>query len=283
MKTMKKIIYILAIIGLVFGACDKIEEPFLEEQGGTTPGPGPGEKVRKILLEEFTGHVCVNCPEATIQAKNLKTLYGEQLILLSLHAGPLAVPYAEPYNTEYRTDAGTAIYNYYNPVGVPIGMVNRTDYNGSTLMFKDAWEGAINALVDLPPDAYIEIEKEYDEGSRKLDIHVHTEFLTDLDKTVNLSVVLLESGMVSAQKNDLESIGPTPDWLDYEHQHVMRLGLNGTWGEFLVDQPSTGTAMHNDLSVTLDSEWNADNMAIIAMIIDASTYEVIQAEEVHVK
>jgi len=282
MKTMKKIIYILAIIGLAFGACDKIEEPFLEEQGGTTPGPGPGEKVRKVILEEFTGHICVNCPEATIQANDLKTLFGEQLILLSIHGGPLAVPLAEPFETDYRTEAGTAIYNYYNPVGVPIGMVNRTDYEGNTLLFKDSWEGAINALIDLPPEASIEIESEYNDGNRKLDIHVHSEFLADLDRTLNLSVLLLESGMVSAQKNDLASIGPTPDWLNYEHKHLLRLGVNGTWGELLAEQPTNGTVVTKDFSVTLDNAWDVQNMDIIALIIDAATYEVIQAEEMHI-
>jgi hypothetical protein len=60
MKKMKKAIYILAVIGLILGACDKIEEPYLVKTDGS--GPAPGEKVRKIILEEFTGHICVNCP-----------------------------------------------------------------------------------------------------------------------------------------------------------------------------------------------------------------------------
>ena len=279
---MKKTIYILAIIGLMFGACDKIEAPYLEEVGSTGGGPGPVEKARKILLEEFTGHICVNCPEATLWAQDLKAIYGEQLILLSMHAGSLSVPFSSPYDADYRTQTGTSIFNFYDPVGVPIGLVNRTPYNGNTLMFSGDWEGAVQELIDVPADAYIEIENEYYEASRKLDIHVHTEFLHALSGSYNLCVMLIESGMVSAQKNDLASIGDTPNWLDYEHQHVLRKGVNGTWGEFLVNDPSSDMLLHTELSVTLDSDWDVANMAIIAFVLDSETYEVIQAEEIHI-
>ena len=278
---MKKTIYILAIMGLLFGACDKIEEPYLVETGGS--GPVPGEKVRKVFLEEFTGHICVNCPEATKLANDLKQVFGEQLVLLTIHAGDLAIPFDVPYTADYRTPTGTGLFNFYQPDGVPMGMVNRSPYQGSTVLFKDSWEPAIQDLVDLPPDAFIEIETVYNDGTRKLDIHVHTEFLQDLDRTYNLSVFIIESGIVSAQKNDEASIGPTPDWLDYEHNHMLRKSLNGTWGDFLADQPVYGTIMSKDYSITLDAEWEADHCGVIAIVIDSETYEILQVEEVHVQ
>lgn len=280
MKKMKKAIYILAVIGLILGACDKIEEPYLVKTDGS--GPAPGEKVRKIILEEFTGHICVNCPEATFLASDLKQVFGEQLILLSIHAGDLATPGNTPYEAEYRTPGGTAIYNFFQPVGVPTGMVNRTSYGGGTVLFKDSWEPAIQELIDLPPDVYIEIENTYNENTRNLEIHVHAEFLADLTIKCNLSVFIIESGIVSAQKNDKASIGPTPDWLDYEHMHMLRSSLNGAWGDELVDQPTAGTIMTKDYSLTLNTAWNASNCAIIALILNAETYEVLQAEEMHI-
>ncbi|MBE9483961.1 MAG: Omp28-related outer membrane protein [Bacteroidetes bacterium] len=278
---MKKTIYILAIMGLLFGACDKIEEPYLVETDGS--GPVPGEKVRKVLLEEFTGHICVNCPEATKLANDLKLVFGEQLVLLSIHAGDLAIPSGTPYTADYRTPTGTGMFNYYQPMGVPMGMVNRSPYQGSTVLFKDSWEPAIQDLIDIPPDAFIEIETVYNDGTRKLDIHVHTEFLKDLDRTYNLSVFIMESGIVSAQKNDEASIGPSPDWFDYEHNHMLRKSLNGTWGDFLADQPASGTIMSKDYSITLDAEWEAGQCGVIAIALDSETYEILQVEEVHVQ
>jgi hypothetical protein len=278
---MKKTLYILAMLGLLFGACDKIDEPFLEETGGS--GPAPGEKVRKVLLEEFTGHICVNCPEATLLAADLKQVYGEQLVLLTIHAGDLAVPGAAPFQADFRTTTGTDIYNFYLPVGVPMGMLNRTSYQGSTTLFKDSWEPAIQDLIGLPAEAFIELETSYEEASKKLDIHVHSEFLTDLTESYNLCVFIIESGIISPQKNDLASIGPTPDWMDYEHKHMLRKSLNGSWGELLVDQPNTGEVMTKDYSITLDNNWDPAHVGVIAIIIDSQTYEVLQAEEAHIQ
>ncbi len=277
---MKKTLYIFAMIALVLGACSKIDDPYLVETGGS--GPGPDVKVRKILLEEFTGHLCVNCPEATKLANDLKQVYGDQLVLVTIHGGDLAVPSAAPYTADYRTVAGTSIFNHYQPVGVPTGMVNRMSFDGSTVMFKDSWEPAIQELQDIPPEAYIEIESEYNEGTRKLDLHIHSEFLADVSRSCNLSVFIIESGIVSAQKNDEASVGPTPDWLDYEHRHLLRTAINGTWGDFLADQPITGTIMTKDYSITLDADWDANHVSVVAIVLDGDTYEVLQAEESHI-
>ena len=163
-----------------------------------------------------------------------------------------------------------------------MGMVNRTSYQGSTTLFKDSWEPAIQDLIDLPAEAFIELETTYEEASKKLDIHVHSEFLTDLTESYNICVFIIESGIISPQKNDLASIGPTPNWMDYEHKHMLRKSLNGSWGELLADQPNTGEIMTKDYSLTLDNNWDPDNVGVIAIIIDSQTYEVLQAEETHI-
>jgi len=280
MTKMKKTIYLLAILGLILGACDKIDEPYLEETGGTAPGPG--EKVRKVLLEEFTGHLCQNCPEATKLARDLKQVYGEQLVLIATHAGDLAIPSEDPYEADFRTQAGTDIFNEYSPLGVPTGLVNRVTFDGSTVLFKDSWEPAIQELLAIPAQAYIEVVPGYNAGTRKLDLQVNSEFLEDIGASFNLSILIIESGIISPQKNDLASIGPEPNWLDYEHKHMLRGAVNGTWGEFLVENPGSGDVIESDFSITLDSDWDAQNVAVVAILLDADTYEIIQVEEVHI-
>ena len=281
---MKKTLYLFALLGLLFGACDKIDEPYLEPTGSTGGGPGPSEKIRKVLLEEFTGHICVNCPEASLLAQDYLAVYGDQLILMAIHAGDLAVPGEEPFDADYRTVPGTEIYNQYQPIGVPTGMVNRTAYEGGgTVLFKDQWEPAIQSFIDIPPDAYIEMELTYDDASRKLDITADCEFLNDLSQNTNLSLFIVESGIVSAQKNDDENTGPVPIWYDYEHKHLLRAAVTGTWGEALASNPSAAQMITKDYSTTLSSDWDVSQLTVIAVIIDADTHEVIQAEEAHIE
>jgi len=280
MTTMKKTIYLLAILGLIFGACDKIDEPYLEETGGSPPPPA--EKVRKVLLEEFTGHLCVNCPEATKLANDLKQVYGEQLVLIAIHSGDLSVPSEPPFEADFRTQVGTDIFNQYQPIGVPTGMVNRTSFDGNTVLFKDVWEPAIQELLATPATAYIEITHEYNAGSRELDLNIQTEFLQDLNARCNLSILIIESGIVSPQKNDLASIGPTPNWLDYEHMHMLRGSVNGSWGDLIAENPLAGDSMTNDFSIVLDTELNAQNVAVVAILLNADTHEIFQVEEAHI-
>lgn len=281
MKIMKKTIYILVIIGLFFGACDKIDEPYLEPGSGS--GPDPSDKPRKVLLEEFTGHTCVNCPEAAILAQQtLKVIFGEQLILVTVHAGAFALPGIAPYETDFRTPTGNDLENEYVPQLFPSGLVNRVKYEGNTVLLKDSWQPAIQELLDTPAEAAIEIEHNYNAGTRKLDLHIISEFLADLSGTYNLSVFITESGIIAAQKNNNPDIGPSPDWEDYEHNHVLRTSVSGTWGEQIAVQPASGDAFEKDLSIILDNDWDENEIGVVAIIIDASTYEVIQAEEIHI-
>ena len=86
MKKISGILALLALSALLITSCDIIEEPFLVPVAGSNDTIPVVEKVRKVLLEDFTGQKCPNCPEAAEIAHNLKTIYGEQLILLTVHA-----------------------------------------------------------------------------------------------------------------------------------------------------------------------------------------------------
>ncbi len=144
---------------LVFISNDENHE-ILQAAEKSIAGTSAKVNDKVLLLEEFTGHLCVNCPEATILAHDLKTTYGEQLLLLSIHAGDLAEPATAPFDADFLTTPGTAIYNHFAPLGVPTGMINRTEYQGSVVMFKDSWEPAIKALIDQPRQVAIDISIE---------------------------------------------------------------------------------------------------------------------------
>ncbi|MDZ7774810.1 MAG: hypothetical protein U5L09_03950 [Bacteroidales bacterium] len=58
----KYIIIILTLFMLIFIGCDEIEKPYLRESNGGDGGDPPETGLRKVLIEEFTGDKCVNCP-----------------------------------------------------------------------------------------------------------------------------------------------------------------------------------------------------------------------------
>ena len=74
----------LASLFLV-GACDYIDEDdrFIYVE--------PANVAKRVLIEDFTGQRCVNCPSATETIKQLQDTYGkENVIAVAIHSGPFS-------------------------------------------------------------------------------------------------------------------------------------------------------------------------------------------------
>src|SRR5204862_7030097 len=94
---------------------------------------------RKILIEDYTGFKCGNCPAgASILYNQLKPIYGNDLITIAVHASP-SNTFTEPsppaslppnapagsYSTDFRTPAGEAWLAFFNVSANRNGMVSR--------------------------------------------------------------------------------------------------------------------------------------------------------------
>ena len=73
---MKKLLTLTLII-LCIASCDKIEPPY--SSGNTNPIDTTSVK-RNILIEDFTGHTCPNCPAAAAELETIHSIYGNQII-----------------------------------------------------------------------------------------------------------------------------------------------------------------------------------------------------------
>ena len=273
MRYIKTLFTILAF-SLFIISCDKIDEPYTKKNNG---GGDTNNVVRKVLLEDYTGHKCVNCPAAAIIAHDLKDYYKERLIIMSVHAGYFAMPSSSgDYSYDFRTPVGNELDQYFgiSNIGNPNGMVNRKKISGSQVINPNNWGTAIGDIIDLPPDASISIENTFNNTSRKLSMNVETKLLNQISGNYSLCVYILEDSIVAAQKNNDPAVGDTPDILDYVHRHVLRGSVNDTWGESI----GTETAAKN-YSYTLNAEWDADNCYILAFIYNDDSKEIIQAEE----
>ena len=58
---------------------------------------------KKILLEDYTGHKCGNCPRAAEKAEELKEIYGDQLIPIAIHAGFFASDFGGNFTTDFTS------------------------------------------------------------------------------------------------------------------------------------------------------------------------------------
>ena len=276
MKRFNIYIMMLFTAGLFF-SCDKVEEPYLINKGPVGSGGGETGK-RVILVEEFTGHRCTNCPEAAIELANLKAQYGEQMLIIAVHAGFFAMPLGE-FTADYRTDAGNTINDFFGVAANPSGMVNRTEFDGSRVLGKDEWQSAIESLLDDDAMAEIGLESSYNNSTREAEVSAEIEVLDPESADYKFCLVVIEDDIESPQSNNNPDVGDTPTIHDWRHKHVLRGAVNGTWGESF-DASSGATTRTYTFEIAED--WNADNCAFVGYIYRDDTKEVIHAAEIHV-
>lgn len=277
---MRKFSFIPATLALALAltACDYIEGPKVDE----TAFPSSGNK---ILLEDFTGHQCGNCPRAHEKAVELKAIYGENLIVIANHVGGFAnVNVPRGYIDDFKTPMGNDIATYFDPdaEGLPIGMVNRRFYNNKQLIKYANWSAVIAQVLAEDPKLKIDLTLQYDAISRKLDVTTDLEYYSAGDVNHQLVVVITEDSLDSQQAD--YSL-PSPSHIEhYQQMHVLRASMTtGAWGEQIKNAPIfAGEKFTRDFSTTLDTAMVPKNCAVVAYVLNNTTKEVLQAETIHV-
>lgn len=272
---------LLIAIGILITSCDKIEPPFREDQGG-----GNTETVtRKVLLEDYTGHTCVNCPAAAKAALELQNAYDGKMIMMAIHSGFFARPSAAPFNNDYRTPEGDAWDQFFavSAVGNPNGLVNRINENGNYVVTPGNWSSSIAAIIEDLADLRITLETTYNAENRNLAINVNGSFLNNLQGDYKLITCIVEDSIISAQKNNDPAAGETPVITEYVHRHMLREVVNSIWGEDVVSNPTASSTFDKNYTITLDPKYKQQHVSVIAFVYDAASFEIIQVEEHHIQ
>jgi hypothetical protein len=286
---MKRSLYFLFFVFTVLIAstsCDKIDAPYARKSEG--PDTSTAVK-RKVLIEDFTGHRCPNCPEAAVLAHDLLEKYPNQLLLLTVHSsGSFSTPIpGGPFAYDFRTAVGDELNSTFNiePFGYPNGMISRrSSESGKYAISPDYWEDSITSLLDDEPVASLKMTKTYTEATRNSTINVETTFLTETDADYYLVVYLSEDSIIKPQMNNNAAVGSTPVINNYVHMHVLRASYNGTFGTQLTSGVvSAGTVKTNTFQLVLGAEWADKNCHALAILFRDDNKEIMQVEEVAVK
>lgn len=272
-----KLLSILTIASMLFYSCEKIDPPYKQEGGG-----GNGEEaVKKVLLEDYTGHDCVNCPTAAVVAEDLKEVYGEQLVVIAVHAGFFARPKPD-LPEDFRTEAGEAWDQYFgiSAAGNPNGLVDRFEKAPGDYIFNyGEWGTAIAVALEEDAEAKITIENSF--SGDKLNSTVTSEFLSALNGTYNIFFCITQDSLIGPQKNNDANVGETPVIVDYVFMHVLRY-TNAVWGDNLTDNVEVGKEYESTFSVDFEADWIPKNCHVVAFICNAETKTIIQVEEAKV-
>lgn len=269
---MKHTLLYIALPFLLGGmiACDTIDEDnrYIEVEDIKEPS----QRIQRVLIEEFTGRMCVNCPDGAKAIHDIQEYYEGRVVAVSIHAGMYAMPVGL-FTTDYRTEAGTAYNEYFAPQGNPAAMLNRNAHDGLVVStIKDKWMTYAIAELDAEPLIEITPSCSYDADTRTVTITTDIEAFESMPANLNLQLQLTESNIVDLQLSQTGIIN------DYVHNHVLRAAINGTWGENLVSLPAGDTYTYTH-TFTLDEAWVAENCHVVAYAFDNTTKSVLQCNE----
>lgn len=283
-----------AIVALMIATtgCDVIDAPYKETTGS---GPDTTKHLRKILLEDYTGAKCPNCPEAADIAKELQAAFPGQIIVMSVHAGYYAKPDPiPPFNYDFRNETATDLTNFFKIPEFPSGMTNRMVPAGASSrpLGRDAWAAAVNDMLNADADLSIDIENSYAAATRTVTVNVDLEYFNAQDADNYLAVYVLEDSIVKPQVDNRKT---DPYVLDYVHNHVLRGAVNGKWwGERLGETAiEAGTTIQRQYTIQLGADWDAKHCKILAYVhkydpsydpvaAGGNGFEVLQVEEAHI-
>lgn len=227
---------------LLLTGCDNIEadERLIYQK--------PEAAQRVVLLEDFTGQRCVNCPKATEMIEQLQQQYGDNIIAVGIHGGPLGFKGSATL-TGLATDVGDEYYNHWKLEYQPVGLVNRhgaVNYTDWTTMVKE--ELVKPAPVSLQVRSYLE--------GNVASIYVKAK-ATDGNINGKMQVWLVEDSITAMQL--------MPDGkanAEYIHNHVLRTPVNGTWGQdFNINE---GYTCEFGMTQAIDPSWNLQHLSIVA-------------------
>lgn len=242
--------------------------------------------LRKVLVEDFTGHICQACPRAHREATRLKGVFGEQLVVIAVHADVWADPNppgASKFTYDFRNAVATQIATDFDVMGQPFpkGMVNRqlNPVTGTPFVLDwGNWEGKISNLLQESAEAGLKITPAYETASRTITANVEVKMLSVNSDAMELAVYFMEDSIVNWQKD--QDASPA-DVQNYVHNHVLRGSLNGTYGESL-GVLAEGQVVTKTYSAPLTpNDAVPGKISLVAILSNSTTKEVVQVEEVH--
>lgn len=267
------------------------------------------QPIKKVVLEEYTGAGCGNCPLGIRAIENLQGMYSDNFIPVTLRA------YEDPL---YSAPAvNYAAFLHLN--AAPSGRINRGGIlspmlqNGSQgytffgrgITMDDGqeaylWADAVQNEMAVPAIAEVTFSPAYDAATGALEVPVDVRFAIDRKETsVGVFAVVVEDNLPTVQTNYFSAINDPilGEWglggmygqqrvTSWRADDVTRYVVNGTsFNGTTMDRSdfTAGETYSITLSAVLPDKTisNPENCKVVVMLIDNSTGRVINADVAH--
>lgn len=240
---------------------------------------------KRVLIEQYTGAWCGWCVDGAYIMDTLIAGNPGRVIGVKVHQG-------DDMQTKDMDSLGAFI------PGFPAGGINRKVYPPSTsfAIYREQWPAKVQAELQAPAKADVEISDiTFDPATRVMSAKVTAKFFAALNGDMRLNLYVVEdsvSGTGSGydQNNYLAGRAGYEDnpfyklpavLKGYQHRHVVRNMLGGTWGTANVIPASvtSGASYSYTYTYTVPINVKADQVTLVGTVAmggsAASSHEVL--------
>jgi Outer membrane protein Omp28/Secretion system C-terminal sorting domain len=242
---------------------------------------------KKFVVEEGTGTWCGFCTRGALMVDYMSETFPENFIGIAVHnQDPMTV-------AAYDNFMAGEISGYPSCLG---------DREGGEIdpapIYSPSIYDRMLERASMTPKATIAMTAQMDAVTRNLVVNSTATYAVDLSGDYRINVVLTEDGLTGTsaaweQTNyyaggGLGLMGGYENEADYiegfVYNHVGRALLGGTEGinGSLPAAGTAGTDYSYEYTYTVPNTYNADNMKAIAMVINATTGEILNANSVEI-
>lgn len=210
------------------------------------------------LVEQFTSTGCTYCPQGTSHLQDLCDLRGD-IAWVAVHENM-------NNNDPFRTLQNDTITKMQGCDGFPEASFDRSvGLAGAaelcyviTNASPTTMSNFLDYIDETPAWASVNISSTFDAETRQAVITVEGEMVPEFNDIMGanckLTVYLTEDGLVAPQVSGGNN---------YVHNNVLRISFGSASG---VNINRTGDTYKNEFNINIPSNWNADNMHIVAFI-----------------
>ncbi|MFZ9028684.1 MAG: Omp28-related outer membrane protein [Crocinitomicaceae bacterium] len=248
-----------------------------------------------VLVEDFTGHNCSNCPAAADIAHALYEANPTRVFVASIHSSNVgespfqAVNEGQGYTVDFMNTQGLWLGNYFGQTvqnsgffGNPGGTVSRTREQTDLFYGSGFWSTKTNEVLAKPLAVALKAHVNYYDATKAFYLHTEVEVLDGSLNTSDLSVTayLIEDSLVGPQ--NVQSTYTA----DYIHRDIMRGTLSGiALGRDLTSGTESNGKYYLDYSYEVPDQlapvgqpttYNVSNMHLLIFVHDKVEHVIYQ-------
>lgn len=296
---------IVLFIGFLFffASCDKVTNPYppgiatdmdtslYPAAWGTYPWPTFSEgftQNRNVVLEDYTGHKCVYCPNAAEVAEDVEANNPNRVFVVSIHTSPNGVgpfqetdgSYTENFANETAIAYGKEFKSGFGFAANPAGTISRLMWGSDMFVQAGSWSNYVSqVLMENSVKANLTATSNYYESTRGLFVHALIDPLNLNTDEVMVVTQFIEESFVGKQKFPN---GEHQD--DYNFHNTLRGTLDGApFGQKLSSREANPNGFYQfDYSYKIPERFDPENCHVVVYLMNKTTYEIIQAVKVKI-